>query len=74
MKNKWYWLFILTILLLVVTLTGLWWKYETLEHTLETKDRKENQSDTWSQFDKVKQAYEIITSNYVDRIEGSQLT
>ncbi|QFK72843.1 PDZ domain-containing protein [Pradoshia sp. D12] len=74
MKNKWYWLFSVAIFLLVVTIAGLWWKYVTLENTLESKNQKENQADSWPQFDKVRQAYDIITSNYVERIDGGQLT
>ena len=76
MKNKQFKLLIMVIILLVVTLAGLWWKYERLENTLELEHQKKKQSDldSWSQIDKVKQAYDIITSNYVERIDEGQLT
>lgn len=74
MNNKRYWPFVVVIVLLVVTLAVFWWKYETLEHSLESKDQKENQADSWPQLEKVKQAYDIITSNYVERINEQQLT
>lgn len=74
MNNKRYWPFIVVIVLLVVTLAGFWWKYEKLENSLESKNQKENQVDSWPQLEKVKQAYDIITSNYVERIDGQQLT
>ena len=75
MKNKPFWLLMVVVVLLTATLAGLWWKYQSLENTLEQEHQKNYQdSDSWSHLDKVKQAYDIITSNYVEPIEEGQLT
>ena len=74
MKLRKYWLIILVIVLLIVAITFFGWKYNALENELESKHTQENKSDSWPQLGKVKQAYDIIVSNYVEQIDEGQLT
>ena len=74
MKRKKHWLILLVIVLLITAITFFGWKYNTLENELESKSTQENKSDSWPQLSKVKQAYDIIVSNYVEQIDEGQLT